>query len=67
MKEQIVTNATQRSNLRTAYLEEGATIRRQMDIQSKKSNYIKEQKLKELSSLGIPEKYRSELAKTKVG
>lgn len=67
VKQQIVTNTTQRANARTAYLEEGATIRRQMDIQSKKSNYIKEQKLKQLSSLGIPEKYRSELAKTKVG
>jgi hypothetical protein len=42
-------------------------MRKAMETQSKKSNYIKAQKLKELEQLGIPGKYRSELAKTKVG
>jgi len=67
VKNQIAHNATERESLRLSHLQEGETMRKAMETQSKKSNFIKAQKLKELEGLGIPEKYRSELAKTKVG
>merc|ERR1711871_395108 len=67
VKNQIAHNATERESLRLSHLQEGETMRKAMETLSKKSNFIKAQKLKELEGLGIPEKYRSELAKTKVG
>jgi hypothetical protein len=67
VKNQIAQNATDRATVRASHLQEGLTMRKAMETQSKKSNFIKGQKLKELEQLGIPGKYRSELAKTKVG
>merc|ERR1711871_415812 len=48
VKNQIVHNTTMRSNERQAFLDEGENMRQQMEVQAKKSNFIKQAKLKEL-------------------
>lgn len=51
---------------RLDYLEEGKIVRQEQEAQKRKLEHIKQKKLEEMGSLGIPDKYKADLAKKKV-
>ncbi|KAG2500981.1 hypothetical protein HYH03_000803 [Edaphochlamys debaryana] len=63
---QIQANDERRKRERQAYLEEGARLREAAEKEKQLLLQIKERKLGELQSAGVPSKYRAELEKMKV-
>jgi len=63
---QIVTHDKQRVEHRKKYLEEGSGFHRELEVEKDKLEQLKQEKLKILEKVGVPEKYRAELARKKV-
>ena len=67
LQSQIAFNAERRERERREYEEEGNMLRAQLAAERAKLEAIKARKLDELAAGGIPDKYRAELAKKKIG
>ena len=63
---QIAANDERRERERKEYLEEGDRLRAKLRAEKEKLETIKQRKLDELATNGIPIKYRSELARKKI-
>jgi hypothetical protein len=63
---QIASNDERRDRERREYLEEGDRLRAKLRAEKAKLEGIKQRKLDELGSNGIPTKYRAELARKKI-
>lgn len=63
---QIQANEERRRRERQAYLEDGARLREAAEREKQLLLQIKQRKLGELESAGVPAKYRAELEKMKV-
>lgn len=63
---QIQANDERRKRERQAYLEDGARLREAAEKEKHLLVQVKERKLGELESAGVPSKYRAELEKMKV-
>jgi len=55
-----------REEARQRYLQEGKHIEKELEAEKRKLERLKQQKLQELEKVGVPDKYRTELAKKKV-
>ena len=67
LQSQIAFNAERRARERREYEEEGDRLRAALAQERAKLEAIKQRKLDELKEGGIPDKYRAELAKKKIG
>ena len=67
LQSQIAFNAERRARERREYEEEGDRLRAALAAERAKLEAIKQRKLDELKEGGIPDKYRAELAKKKIG
>eukprot|EP00899_Mesostigma_viride_P005653 jgi/Mesvir1/15089/Mv14730-RA.1 len=63
---QIATKEEQARLERRRYLEEGERMRAAAELEKRRLEAIKAQKLKELEAAGVPEKYRAELERKKI-
>lgn len=66
LQQQIVVHEQDKELARTKFLEEGKKLAVQQEAERRKLVAIKQAKLEQLKKMGIPEKYRAELAKKKV-
>jgi hypothetical protein len=66
LNQQIATKEIERRLARQAFLAEGAEAARVREMEEHKLMRIKEQKLSQLTSSGVPQKYTAELAKKKM-
>jgi hypothetical protein len=66
LRTQIVQNEEVSKQERLDFLEEGRKVRQKIDEERNKIQAIKEKKLKDLTSLGIEEKYTAQLARKKI-
>tara|TARA_B110000977_G_scaffold201778_1_gene298552 strand:- start:1571 stop:3142 length:1572 start_codon:yes stop_codon:yes gene_type:complete len=67
LQSQIAFNAERREREKREYQEEGDRLRHALAAERAKLEAIKQRKLDELQHGGIPDKYRTELAKKKIG
>jgi len=66
LQSQIASNDERRDRERREYLEEGDRLRAKLRAEKTKLETIKQRKLDQLGSNGIPTKYRAELARKKI-
>lgn len=66
LRTQIIQNEEVKKQERLDYLEEGRRVRQNLENENKRLKQIKGDKLKEIQSLGISEKYQADLAKKKI-
>lgn len=66
LRTQIIQNEEVKKQERLDYLEEGRRVRQNLENEKKRLEQIKGDKLKEIQSLGISEKYQADLAKKKI-
>ena len=66
LRTQIVQNDEVKKQERLDFLEEGRKVRQKIDEERHKIETIKDKKLKDLTSLGIEEKYTAQLARKKI-
>lgn len=64
---QVAANGRRRSKERREQLEEGRKLLQNIAGEKSRLEHIKQKKLKELETCGVPSKYRAELQKKRVG
>jgi len=67
LQEQIATVQENRQRQRQEFLDEGAKVRYEVERERKRIEAIKQNKVNELRSAGVPEKYLAELSQAKGG
>jgi len=65
LRDTIARNAAERKAQRLKFLSEGGSLERRMQAEAIKVNSIKQRKLQELSAMGVPPKYCTELQRFK--
>jgi hypothetical protein len=66
LKKQIALNEEKKKQDKRSYLEEGKKIKDKLAAEKRLLENIKEEKLHDLKTLGIPDKYQAELTKKKI-
>lgn len=63
---QIQANEERRLKDKQDYLEEGSRLRQQSELEKQRLLQIKDMKLSQLETAGVPSKYRAELERMKI-
>jgi alpha-L-arabinofuranosidase len=63
---QIQVNEERRKKERQDYLEEGSRMRQQQELEKQRLLQIKQSKLSQLESMGVPSKYQAELERMRI-